>query len=197
MLLSKEDFYLAQSVLHPLGVGIPLTFIVWIYLRMAPNRLLANLTKFDWIVTVTLGSTLSRGITGSADLLDMTRATISLAVIILFQLGLAYITTFLPNTRNLIRAEPQVVVFRGEYMQSAMGHSAVLKNDIRIGMRRHGVLTLAEIEVMFLEAAGGFTIITRAQMEKTGMEVPDALQNVRQYLDLLGPLSPGVVVDQP
>lgn len=185
--VQRGDFYTHASVLHPIVVGIPLTIAVWLYLRFTPNRLLTALTKFDYIFGITFGSTLSRVITGSATTLDLTRGAISLAVIVIFQLGLAYMTTILPTSRNWVRVGPRVVVFRGRMLMREMKHNAIIPQDVRIGMRRVGVLNLSEIEVLLLEASGAFSVVTRAQIEKAGQEpgsVPDCLVGIPHYAAL-------------
>lgn len=151
------------------------------------NRIMTSLTKFDYVFGITLGSTLSRVITGNASTLDMTRAAISLAMIVALQLALAYATTLIPASRSWIRSVPKVVVFRGEMLIGEMHHDAVLPQDIRIALRRLKLLNLSEIVALILEASGGFTVVTRKQMKEAGFEagqVPDSLVNIPQYIQL-------------
>lgn len=164
--ISAADFYIYDSLLHPVAVGVPLTLLLWLYLRLSPNRVLATFTKFDWIVSVTLGSTLSRIVTGSPGThLDLVRGAVSLAVIGAFQLGLAYVTVVWPRTQGVVRAQPLVLVFRGRYVShGAMRRGAIVRHDVRIGMRGKGVLRLEEIEVMLLEAGGAVSIVTTEMM---------------------------------
>ncbi|ORY73918.1 hypothetical protein BCR37DRAFT_384633 [Protomyces lactucae-debilis] len=114
----------------------------------------------------------------------MTRGAIALAVIIVFQIGLAYSTTLFPSLRPLLRSSPQVVVFRGQLMKKRMNRDAVTVEDVRVGMRRNNILSLDEIEVMLLEASGGFTVVTRKQMQSASLadgEVPESLKGLRNF----------------
>lgn len=184
--LQRTDFYNQESVLHPLGVGIPLTFLVWLYLRLAPNRLLTSLTKFDYIASITLGSTLSRIITGSGTTLDFTRGLLSLLLVIGFQSGMSHLTARVAFTRKWFRTQPRVIVFRGQFMEREMRRDAVLMDDVKIGMRRCGVLQVSQIEALVLEASGGFTCVTKKQIEDAGLggQVPECLDGVAQYVEL-------------
>lgn len=65
-----------------------------------------------------------------------------------------------------------------------MDRDAVTVDDVRIGMRRCNVLTLDEIEVMLLEASGGFTCITRKQMADgvfSNDDIPECLQGLSNF----------------
>lgn len=70
-----------------------------------------------------------------------------------------------------------------------MVHDAILMRDVRIGMRRLGIMEIEEVECMVLEAAGGFTCVTRAKVEqwreRGGKGIPGCLQGCVEYEKLV------------
>lgn len=113
------------------------------YVRFNSARALSGLTVFGVLVTLTLGSTLSRIITQPD--LNLTRGLIALAVI----LGFEYITDWL-NARHaafhrLFVKDPELLVFRGEIDWDALKRNRLAEKAIWMTLRQSGCLDLPEV----------------------------------------------------
>ncbi|RZK65804.1 MAG: DUF421 domain-containing protein, partial [Pedobacter sp.] len=77
-----------ESCLHIVICAVLSFFVAFFVIRISGKRTLAKLTAFDFVVTVTLGSTLSSMILKKTVLID---GAIALVIIIALQYFLAYL----------------------------------------------------------------------------------------------------------
>ncbi len=129
-----------------------------VILRTSGKRTLSKMNAFDLIVTVALGSMLSTILmsrqTGLADGLT------GLAVLVALQYAVAWLSIRSPGFKKLIKSEPTLLFFQGEFLERAMREQRVVKDEVLTAIRQSGTVRLSEVRAVVLETDGSFTVVT-------------------------------------
>lgn len=80
--LSRSIECRRQLIRSPITVGTIAIILLFVYLRLSSNRVVAPMTLFDWLLNVALGSTLAGIVNGTS----LVRGLLSLATLMAFQL---------------------------------------------------------------------------------------------------------------
>ena len=128
-----------------------------IVLRVSGKRTLSKMNAFDLIVTVALGSTLSNILmarqTGLADGLT------GLVTLVCLQFVVAWLSIRWPWFKNLIKSEPSLLFFRGQFLEQTMRRQRVVQDEVLSAIRSAGISSLSDAEAVVLETDGSFTVV--------------------------------------
>ncbi|MFG6500049.1 DUF421 domain-containing protein [Sulfitobacter sp. 1A13191] len=138
-----------------------ITFLYAILLyRVAPRRSFSNLSAQDIVLTVVLGSSLSRSLTGNAPLLPTLAATGLLVVLYVS------VTALAPRSKvvsRLLKGRPITLVRDGEVDDEAFRKAHFGENDIAELLRLNGLRDLSEVEEARLERNGQVSVIPKSR----------------------------------
>lgn len=147
-------------------VGI-IGYIALVFLlRVSGNRTLSKLNAFDFVITVALGSTFGSLLLSKS--VSLAEGVTALAVLIGLQYLMAWLTVRSGTVKRIIKNEPSLVYYNGEYLKDAMKRSRVAKEEVEQSARNQGYANLKHIGAVVLETDGSFSIIS--QSEKEGKE---------------------------
>lgn len=127
--------------------------------RVAPRRSFSNLSAQDIVLTVVLGSSLSRSLTGNAPLLPTLAATGLLVVLYVS------VTALAPRSKvvsRLLKGRPITLVRDGEVDDEAFRKAHFGENDIAELLRLNGLRDLSEVEEVRLERNGQVSVIPKS-----------------------------------
>ncbi|WKD61278.1 hypothetical protein CCICO_06255 [Corynebacterium ciconiae DSM 44920] len=145
-------------IIRALAVGTASYATLLLFLRVAGARSLAKLNAFDFLVTVAIGSILSTAMVTK----DLSYATGIVAIAIL--LGLQYVVArairHSSTLREIVTADPIVVVREGQMVQDGMKKARVGAADIYQAARSAGQGDLTAIAAMIVETDGTISVIT-------------------------------------
>jgi uncharacterized membrane protein YcaP (DUF421 family) len=156
-----------RDVLHELGstgtaVVVAVVSMVGVYLsvivatRLAGPRSLAQMSAFDFVATVAVGSIIASVGLGSVPLVDGL-----VAVVTLFALQFGVSTL---RRRHLLRGvvdnEPLLLVRDGELLEDHLRAARFTHEDLRSHLRRADVTDLATVRAVVLETTGDVSILT-------------------------------------
>jgi uncharacterized membrane protein YcaP (DUF421 family) len=148
-------------------IGVLAYIALIAFLRISGKRTLSKLNAFDLVVTVALGSTLATIILSK----DVTLAEGVMAFALL--IGLQYIITWLSvrstTVSQMVRAEPTLLMYQGQFLPDHMRRSRVLEDEIRAVIREQGVSALNEVEAVVLETDGSFAVVKRSPDPATSL----------------------------
>ena len=142
-----------------LTVGVLAYVGLVLLLRISGKRTLSKMSAFDLVVTVALGSTLATIIL-SKDV-ALFEGLLAFAMLIALQLVVAWLSVRSATVAGLIKAEPTLLLHRGELLRGALRRERVTENDIRAAVRTQGLASLADAEAVILEADGGLSVVRR------------------------------------
>jgi len=151
-----------SGVIRVLAVGAATYVTLVLILRMSGKRTLAKLNAFDLIVTVALGSTLAT-ITLSSDVSWAEGAT-ALALLAALQLVVATVASRAPVARDLLTAQPTLLVRDGEVIPEALRQQRVALAEVRQAVRGVGRGDLDQVAAVVLETDGTLSVITADQV---------------------------------
>ncbi|WP_417526253.1 DUF421 domain-containing protein [Marinovum sp.] len=126
--------------------------------RVAPRRSFSNLSAQDIVLTVILGSSLSRSLTGNAPLLPTLAATGLLVVLYVS------VTALAPRSKivsRLLKGRPITLVRSGEVDDEAVRKARLGENDIAELLRLNGLRDLSEVEEARIERNGQISVIPK------------------------------------
>lgn len=148
-----------ESLLRTLVVGVLAYVSLIAFLRISGKRTLSKMNAFDLIVTVALGSTLATVLLSK----DVALAEGALAFALL--IGLQFIVTWSSvrsrRVRRWVTGEPLIVLYRGEFLPSALRRARVAEDEVRAAVRSAGLVSLEEAEAVVLETDGSFSVVQR------------------------------------
>lgn len=123
--------------------------------RIAGRRLSGKWTGADIIVSVILGSTLSRSVTGTAPLLGTMAAA---AVIVALHWIITHVAALSPTFSTLIEGKPIVVAEDGKLIVRRARMRAVSQADLQENLREVGADSVTQTQRVVLEPSGRLTV---------------------------------------
>jgi uncharacterized membrane protein YcaP (DUF421 family) len=163
---------LARTIVVGVGAYGALIFL----LRISGKRTLSKMNAFDFIVTVALGSTLAT-ILLSKDT-ALVEGVLALALLIFLQFMITWLSVRSKTVSRLVKAEPRLLLYRGEFLWDAMKTERVNEGEVLQAMRSQG-MSHEEVEAVVLETDGSFSVVNRVSNEKTSV-----LENVSGVKEL-------------
>lgn len=134
--------------------------IVFVYAltlyRVAPRRSFAGLSAQDVVLTVVLGSSLSRALTGNAPLVPTLAATAALVVLHSMLSSMARRSEVISR---LVKGRPIQLIQEGEVDWKAARRSDLGERDLSEQLRLKGVKRPVEVEEAYLERNGAISVI--------------------------------------
>ena len=129
-----------------------------VLLRLAGTRIFGKSVPLDIIMSVIIGSNLSRCLTGSAPLVPTMVAT---ALLLALHWGMAHWAHRSRWFATLVKGRPHVLVRDGEIDYAAMRHESIGMRDLETAMRDGGVTDVEGVATATLERDGSISVIAR------------------------------------
>ena len=126
-------------------------------LRVGEKRTLAQLSAFDFIITVAVGASFGRILTASG--VALAEAVTAFALLVTLQFAVSWLQTRSPAFSRLMTAPPTMLFFRGRFLRDAMRLARVTEEELRAVARQHGLGSLERVEAIVLEPNGSFAVI--------------------------------------
>lgn len=149
-----------ESVWHVAICSILAYFVLFLFIRISGKRTLAKLTAFDFVVTITLGSTLSSMILVKVTLAE---GAVALAIIIVLQYVLAWSAMKSKTVEKIINSSPTMVFYRGKFLEDAMEKEVLTREEIYAEIRKYRMLDVDQVEAVVMELNGELTVIKNSE----------------------------------
>lgn len=146
-------------------------------LRVSGKRTLSKMNAFDFVVTIALGSTLAT-ILLSKDT-SLAEGVLALALLIFLQYFITWLSVRSARFSRLIKAEPKLLFYHGQFVGSAMTHERVNEGEVLQAMRSQGAANAEQVVAVVLETDGSFSIMQGDEQSK-----PTALKDVAATKDV-------------
>ncbi len=144
-----------------------------VLLRASGQRTLSQLTSFDLVITVTIGSAFGRVITArDVALVEVIAAFGSL---IALQVVVAWAWGRMPRARSLATPTPALLYLDGQVIHREMRRTRMREADLLAAVRQEGMGSLGEVRAVLLEGNGTMSVISEAQFGD-GQAVNDATE---------------------
>lgn len=149
-----------DGIIRILVVGTLAYVTLVLFLRISGKRTLAKLNAFDLVVTVALGSTLATVLLQKS--VPLAEGAVALALLILLQFAVAFLSVRLPTFAKLVRSEPTLLARKGAFCQKSMTRSRITQDEALSAIRSSGGRTLGDVETLILESDGTISVSLRS-----------------------------------
>lgn len=158
----KDLFFKDWESLYNIVVCATVSYItLFLFIRISGKRTLAKLNAFDFVVAVTLGSTLS-----SMILLKVTvsEGLTALIVIIALQYLLAYFAKKSKTMEKAINSTPTLLFYNGEFINSNMEKELITEEEIYAEIRQYRIERIADVRAVVMELNGEMTVVKKSDV---------------------------------
>ena len=152
-------FYSWSELGRTLLIGALAYFILVFLLRISGKRTLTKLNAFDLVITVALGSTLASTIMSKS--VALAEGATAFALLVLLQLVITFLSVRFKAVSKLIKAEPQLLLFDGQFLGEAMLRERVTEAEVRSAVRGGGAASLHAVHAVVLETDGSLSVIKK------------------------------------
>lgn len=133
--------------------------VLFIISRVSGPRQISQLTYYDYIVGISIGSIAATAVEREINLWDMVIAMVVFG-------GFAFLFSFSTSKsmvlRRLFSGKPTVLIYNGKIIESQMKKNHYDVNDLLLNCRMKGYFKLEEIAFAILETNGELSIMPKA-----------------------------------
>jgi len=173
--------YSFDDVVQIIGSSVILYILIIAYIRILGKRSTSELNNFDWIVTVSVGSIFA----STVILKDISVVEGGLSIFILMMLQFIVTKTMYHSEpiREIVKSTPQLLLFKGEFIDKNMKKERILKPEIYSAVRQTGLKSIEKIYAIVLETNSKISVIQNDSSEGIGFSLsdvqglPDGLKN--------------------
>lgn len=130
-------------------------FIVFLY-RIMGKREIGQLGIIDLIVSILIAEMVAISIENIDQSIWMT--IIPLIVLVILEVGLAYISTKSRKFRTFFAGKPSLIICRGKINLNEMVKQRYNMDDLLLSLRQKEVKSIEEVEYAFLESNGKLSV---------------------------------------
>ena len=132
-------------------------------LRTTGQRTLSKLNAFDFIITVTIGSTFATLLlAGNVTLIDGITA---FAALVGLQFTVTWLTARSDLIKKAIKNEPRLLYYNGEYLTKNMKKTRIVKEEIEQAIRSTGQSSICNVKAVVMETNGNLSVISKGSKE--------------------------------
>ena len=169
-----DDWSTLAEILVTTGV---VYFALILILRITGKRTTSKMNSFDWIVTVALGSMVSTVIL--VDEVPLVEGILGIVALVLLQYLVALLASRFPRFQSIVKANPRLLFYDGEFNHDAMRHERITEAEILSIVRQQGYLSLENVQAIVMETNADLSILPTPDEEKD--DQPGTLQNVEGF----------------
>ena len=167
----KDLFYNDLTTLYHIAICALISYLaLFIFIRISGKRTLAKLNAFDFVVSVTLGSTLSSMILMKVTILEGLTA---LVVIIALQYLLAFFAKQSKSLEKVINASPTLLYYNGQFIESGMKKELITEEEIYAEIRSFRLESMDEVRAVVMELNGVITVVKKANSASVNTSLND------------------------
>ncbi len=145
-----------QSLVRIVVVGTCAYLALIVVLRASGKRTLAKLNAFDFVVTISLGSTLATVLLSSS--VTVAEGVTALALLAGLQYAVAWASVRSRRVERLVKSEP-ALVYREGLLPDAMRRERVTVDELRQAARAQGHAGLDDVAAIVLENDGTLSVL--------------------------------------
>jgi len=134
--------------------------LLFILTRFIGKKQRAQLTFFDYVIGITIGSIAGYGVVDES--IHIAAWSTGLIICTLFSIIISYISKKSYVGRKLLNGTPFVLIENGKIIEESLKRSRLNINDLLEECRQKDVFDIAEIEFAILETTGKLSILLKS-----------------------------------
>jgi len=148
-----------ESLYHIAICAVVSYMALFLFIRISGKRTLAKLNAFDFVVSVTLGSTLSSMILMKV---TVSEGCAALVVIILLQYLLAFLAKTSKTMEKAINSAPSLLFYNGQFIEEAMKRELITEEEIYAEIRQYRIEKIEDVRAVVMELNGELTVVKKS-----------------------------------
>lgn len=170
-------------------------FVVFLIMRFMGKREIGKLSVFDLVISVMIAEI------AVIVLEDMDRelweGIMPMAVLLIVQLGIAYLTMKSRRLRLLFDGKPSVIIDKGKLNSDVMRKQRYNLDDLMLQLRENKISTVSDVEFAVLETSGKLSVLEKESPESSTASAKETAEPPeREQIDKLRAV-PGSMVIPP
>lgn len=146
-----------ESVLRTAIISVFAYVGLLLMLRLAGNRPLTQLSAFDFIVNVAIGSTLATVMLDKD--VALTDGLLTFAMLIVLQLSISYLSQRSLKFNKAVKTGAVLLFHNGEFLEKEVDKHLLTKDELLQAIRSQGIGSLDQVKAVILETNGRFSVI--------------------------------------
>jgi len=127
-------------------------------LRVTGKRTLSKMNAFDLVVTVALGSALASTMLSKGT--PLAEGLAGMTLLVLLQFAVTWASARSEAVQDLIKAQPALLVHRGEWQEAAMRRERVTREEVLAALRGQGATGLDDTTAVVIETDGSLSVLS-------------------------------------
>jgi len=148
-----------NQILATLFRGIVIYIAALILARLMGRKLISQMTFFDFVVGVSLGSLVANFAIGSGSNSINTGTALLLLSFLVIATDFLHIKSFI--ARKLIDSEPVTVIDTGNIVQGNMKKLRLTVEELTMKLREKNIFSLADVEFAIMETDGELSVLPK------------------------------------
>ncbi|MBO8138072.1 MAG: DUF421 domain-containing protein [Desulfotomaculum sp.] len=138
-----------------------LFFLVAVALRLMGKRQIGQIQPFELVIIILLAelAVIPMSDTG----VPLASGVVAILSLVLFQVGLSYLSLKSERARGLICGTPSVLIENGKIVEPELNRLRYNINDLLEQLRAKNIPNIADVEFAILETSGDLSVIPKSQ----------------------------------
>jgi uncharacterized membrane protein YcaP (DUF421 family) len=145
------------ALFHTLLIGSLSYLAVVFIIRFSGKRTLSKWNAFDFVVTVAYGSILATTVLSLNT--SLLQGILGIGILVALQFLLTWFSVRTPIIQQLVKGQPQLLLFEGEFLADILKQERVTEGEIKAAVRAQGLTAVAAVHAVILETDGSFSVI--------------------------------------
>lgn len=152
-----------ENLLH-IGICSAGSYLaLFAFIRISGKRTMSKLTAVDFVVSVTLGSTLSWMILAQV---SVSEGVLAVMVIVGLQYLLAKVAHKSPILETVINSQPTLLFYNGCFLDATLSKECVTEEEIYAAVREFRIESMDEVRAVVMELNGELTVVQRGEIRE-------------------------------
>lgn len=148
-----------EPLIHVAVVGVAAYVFLILMLRLSGKRTLSRMNGYDMVVTMALGSIMTKAML-TADQ-SLAESLLAIFLLIAFQVGLSAASLRWPWVRKLTSAEPAILYHDGRFAEATLRRERVCRDEVVSAVHQKGLRDLDQVDAVILGANGELCVLVR------------------------------------
>lgn len=149
-----------QDILRTVLAAVAIYVAIVFLLRVSGKRTLSKMNSFDFVVTIALGSLMASSILSEE--VSISEGIAGAGALILMQYLVTWLSVRWPFFQSVIKADPTLLYYRGQFMDKAMKHKRITKEEVYAIVRAQGFMGMDGVEAIVFETQGDISVVGKA-----------------------------------
>jgi uncharacterized membrane protein YcaP (DUF421 family) len=150
-----------EALLRIIIVGIVSYIALVLLLRISGKRTLSRMNAYDVVITMALGSILSKVLLTSDQ--SISESVTAMLVLITLQFISSYLMCHFHSLRQFLSSPPAVLFHQGEFMYKTMRKELVVEEEVQAAIYARGILDNSKVEAVILGTNGDLSVLLKSE----------------------------------